>query len=162
RSIVVCLLVALATVAPARAAGATREPPDAPLTWDQVGRDAKYVFSRPAHLDRKGWAKLAWAVGVGASLYLVREQTRDFIQDHHAGFRGNPRDPARKMGSAVTPLATSLGFWIAGKARDSAYDKETATLVLENMGYAGAITGAMQVTIVSERPRDGNSVIFLA
>src|SRR5262249_32300123 len=92
RSIGGCLLGALAEVAPARAAGATREPPDAPLTWDQVGRDAKYVFSRPAHLDRKGWAKLAWAVGVGASLYLVREQTRDFIQDHHDDFSGNTLD----------------------------------------------------------------------
>jgi hypothetical protein len=147
--------------APAGQETGIREPPDAPLKWAQVGRDAEYVFGRPAHLDRRGWAKLVWAIGIGASLYLVREQTRDFIQDHSDQFQGSTLKEARKMGSAGTPLLTSLGFWIAGKARDSAYDKETATLLLENMGYAGAISGAMQVVIVSERPRDGNTVTFL-
>lgn len=156
------LALTIAPFDPARAGETTFKPPDAPLNWAQVGRDGAYVFGRPAHLDRKGWAKLAWAVGIGASLYLVREQTRDFIQDHSDQFQGDTLKEARKMGSAATPLATSLGFWIAGKARDSAYDKETATLILENMGYAGAVTGAMQLVIVSERPRDGNTVTFLA
>lgn len=148
-------------VAAAPAAAGHSKASDAPLSWGQVGRDGEYVFGRPAHLDRKGWAKLAWAVGIGASLYLVREQTRDFIQDHNDQFQGSTLKEARKMGSAGTPLATSLGFWIAGEVRDSAYDKETATLLLENMGYAGAISGLMQVVIVSERPRDGNTVTFL-
>jgi len=147
---------------PAPAASGARKSSDAPLDWAQVGRDAGYVFGRPAHLDRRGWAKLAWAVGIGASLYLVREQTRDFIQDHADQFHGGVLDAARKMGNAATPVAASLGFWIAGEARDSAYDKETATLLLENLGYAGAISGMMQLVIVSERPRDGNTVTFLA
>jgi hypothetical protein len=184
RLMVVVLALTLVPFAPARAEetravdepGAAATPPvvagtpavaidrkasDAPLSWGQVGRDGGYVFGRPAHLDRKGWAKLAWAIGIGASLYLVREQTRDFIQDHSDQFQGSALKEARRMGSAGTPLATSLGFWIAGEARDSAYDKETATLLLENMGYAGAISGLMQVVIVSERPRDGNTVTFL-
>jgi membrane-associated phospholipid phosphatase len=168
RAVVLCLVVALAAAGSAQAAdvGAAPPPdakrPDAPLTWDQVGRDALYVFGRPAHLDRRGWAKVAWAVGIGASLYLVREDVRDFIQDHHDQISGQVLDAARKMGNAATPVATSLGFWIAGAARDSGRDKETATLLLENLGYAGAITGTMQYVIATQRPRDGDGISYFS
>jgi hypothetical protein len=125
---------------PAKAGEGAFEPRDSPLTLKQVGKDAHYVFGRPAHLDRKGWAKVAWVVGIGASLY-VRGDVQTLIQDHADQFSGNVLNKARKMGNAATPVATSLGFWIAGEARDSAYDKETSTLLLENLGYAAVVSG---------------------
>jgi len=155
------LLTVTVAVLPAQAGEHLFDPPDAPLTWTQVGKDAHYVFGRPAHLDRRGWAKVAWVVGIGASLYAVREDVRTYVQDHAGQFQGGVLNTARKMGNAATPLATSLGFWIAGEARDSAYDKETSTLLLENLGYAAAVSGMMQVVLVTQRPRDGDSIEFL-
>jgi membrane-associated phospholipid phosphatase len=163
RRLVIVLLTAV--LAPGLQARAEEEkkpfvPPDAPLTWHQVGKDAEYVFGRPAHLDKRGWARVAWAVGVGASLYLVRDEVRNWVADHADQFPSSLLKEDRKMGSAATPVVTSLGFWIAGQARDSARDKETATLLLENLGYASVVTGAMQLVVVTERPREGNDISY--
>src|SRR6185436_9982132 len=91
---------------------------DAPLDWHQIGRDAKYVFGRPANLDTAGWVRLGAGVGTGAALYLVRDEARDFALEH-GGERWESRlDNARLMGRLVTPLLTAGGFYLAGAARD--------------------------------------------
>ena len=145
--------------APLVADGAAR-PPDAPLTWAQVGADARYVFGRPAHLDRRGWLRFALAIGVGASLYLVRDEAREFAQDHGSESVDRILDRARLMSRLATPLLVSGGFYLTGVAKDSAYDKETAVLVLENLGYAAGITGVAQRVVATERPRNGDGIEF--
>lgn len=133
-------------------------PPDAPLTWSSVGADARYVFTRPAHLDRRGWLRFGLAVGIGASLYLVRDEVREFSQEHESEQVDQILDRARLMSRLATPLLVSGGFYLAGAAGDSAYRKETAVLVLENLGYAAAITGVAQRVVATERPRDGDDI----
>lgn len=133
---------------------------DAPLTWSQVGRDETYLFTRPAHLDRRGWERFSWAIGIGASLYLVRHDARDFVQDHRTGTIDNVLDDARTMGKVATPFVTAGAFYLVGLGRDSAKDKETATLLLETLGSSAAIAGTGQVVVASERPRDGDAVRF--
>jgi len=135
-------------------------PSDAPLTWRQVGADARYVFTRPAHLDNRGWLRFALAIGVGASLYLVRDEAREFAQDHGSETADQILDRARLMSRTATPLLASAGFYLAGAAGDSAYRKETAVLILENLGYAAAITGVAQRVVATERPRRGDDIDF--
>jgi hypothetical protein len=132
--------------------------PDAPLHWRQVGLDARYVFGRPAHLDRAGWYRLAAVIGTGAALYTVRKDVRDAVQRNRTQSIDNFLDDARNMGKLATPVVTSLGFYLVGRLRDSPYDEETATLILENLGFAAAIAGAGQKVIATDRPDVGDRV----
>jgi hypothetical protein len=137
-----------------------RKGPEAPLEWRQVGRDARYVFGRPAHLDKAGWIKLGAVVGTGVALYAVRKDIRDWEQRQRTDSLDRFLDTARNMGKLGTPLATSLGFYLVGVARDSGYDKETSILILENLGFAGAITGTTQKVIATDRPETGDQIRF--
>jgi hypothetical protein len=145
---------------PPTAAEGTTRPSDAPLTWGQVGADARYVFGRPAHLDGRGWLRFALAIGVGVSLYAVRDEARDFAQDHGSESVDQILDRARLMSRLATPLLVSGSFYLTGVARDSAYDKETSVLVLDNLGYAAGITGVAQRVLATERPRKGDDIEF--
>jgi hypothetical protein len=142
------------------AAERTGRPSEAPLTWGQVGADARYVFGRPAHLDGRGWVRLALAIGVGVSLYAVRDEAREFAQDHGSESVDQILDRARLMSRLATPLLVSGSFYLTGVARDSAYDKETSVLVLENLGYAAGITGVAQRVVATQRPRNGDDIEF--
>lgn len=150
---------------PARAAdsdqAAPHRPADAPLEWRQVGRDARYVFGRPAHLDGAGWAKLLSVIGTGAALYLVRDDVRDAVQRNRTDARDRFLDDARTMGKLGTPVGAALGFYLVGLARHSDYDSETGLMILENLAFAGAITGSSQKVIASDRPENGDRVRFL-
>jgi len=133
-------------------------PPDAPLTWARTGADAKYVFGRPAHLDRAGWTRLAAAIGVGGALYAVRDDVRDFARDHDDQTPGQVLDGARLMGRTATPLLVAAGFYAAGAVGGSAYRKETAVVLLENLAFAAAITGVAQRVLATDRPRQGDDI----
>lgn len=158
--------------APARAAGAPvraadpdettpARPADARLEWRQIGRDARYVYGRPAHLDGAGWARLLSVVGTGAALYLVRDDVRDAVQRNRTESRDSFLDDAGTMGKLGTPFAAALGFCLAGRGRRSDYRTETGIMILETLAFAGAITGATQRVIASDRPEDGDRVRFL-
>jgi membrane-associated phospholipid phosphatase len=141
-------------------APASWQPSDAPLSWAQTLQDGKYLFTRPAHMDESGWMKLGIGVGVGAALYFVRTDVRDFADRHADRVPTGFLYDVRYMARAATPVVAATGFWLAGAARDSAYDKETATLLLENAAYASMIAGAAQKILVTDRPRDGTDVSF--
>jgi hypothetical protein len=162
------LVAAWVLLAPCIVSGAETPPPekegdegrpsDAPLEWRQVGRDARYVFGRPAHLDRAGWIKLGAVVGTTAALYLVRHDIRDWVQRNRTDSIDQFLDAARTMGKVATPVATSAGFAIVGKATDSEYDLETSTLILETLAFASAMAGVTQRVISTERPEDGDDI----
>ena len=135
---------------------------DAPLDWRQIGRDARYVFGRPAHLDRAGWVRLSAGIGAGASLYLVRDEARDFALEHGGERWDNVLDGARNMGKLATPLLAAGGFYLAGLARDADRDRETAFVLLESLAYSSAIAVTTNYVVAAERPRDGDDVDLFA
>ncbi len=145
------------------AAGSPRvvRPSEAPLEWRQVARDARYVYGRPAHLDRSGWLKLGAVIGTGAALFLARDEIRDAVQRNRSGPRDRFLDDARTMGKLGTPIAAALGFYLAGRGRRSDYDSETGLMILESLALASAITGVTQRVIASDRPEDGDRVRLL-
>lgn len=136
------------------------EPPDAPLTWAQVGRDARYFYTRPAHLDRRGWAKLASVLAVGASLYLVRDDFQDRVQSNLTDSRDQFLQNIRNMGKGATVPIVALGFYLTGKARHSGYERETAVVLLESVTYALTIQAAGSFVLATERPEEGNGIHY--
>jgi membrane-associated phospholipid phosphatase len=52
----------------------------------------------------------------------------------------------------------AAGFYVAGAAGGSAYRKETAVVVLENLAFASAITGVAQRVLATDRPREGDDI----
>ena len=161
--LLVCMMRGTMQTARADESGAAEEAgertgSDAPLKWRQVGLDARYVFGRPAHLDRAGWFKLAAVIGTGAALYTVRKDIRDAVQRNRTDSIDHFLDEARNMGKLGTPLATALGFYLVGKMRDSEYDRETSMLLLETLAFAGAVTGTAQKVVATDRPEVGDRV----
>ena len=140
----------------------TAYPSEAPLGWRQAGRDLKYVYTRPAHLDREGWKKVAWTLGAAAGMYLVRQEVAREIQAHHnqdvEDVLTTVRDAMGKVGSVG---AVSLGYLLTGAARDSDYDKETAQILAESVLYALPITGVGGRILATQRPAKGDDINFL-
>jgi hypothetical protein len=161
-----CLILALCAT-PAGAAEEARsepspshDPPDAPLTWAQVGRDARYFYTRPAHLDRAGWTKVAWTLGIGASLYLVRDEVRDWSQSNRTESRDDFLQVIRNMGKGASVPIVALGFYLTGKATHSARRRETAVVLLESVTYAMTIQIVGSFVLATERPDEGDGIYF--
>ncbi|MFQ5876966.1 MAG: hypothetical protein ACE5JH_04650 [Acidobacteriota bacterium] len=137
-------------------------PAEAPLGWRQIGRDARYVFGRPFHLDRSGWTRVGWVMGGGAALYVARQDVREFAQDHRGGF-DSVLDGARDvLGKGLTVPLVALGYYLAGRARRSGYDTETAHILLQSVTYSVVVATAGNVVLAAERPRDGDALRFFA
>ena len=134
---------------------------DAPVTLRQAGVDAHYVFGRPFRLDRSGRAKLAWSLVVGASLYTVRRSVRDAAQRNRTADLDRVLQDVREATLSGVPAA-ALGFYLAGTARDSAFDHETAMLILESLTFSYALGEAGRWAVASERPNRGESIHVFA
>jgi hypothetical protein len=142
-------------------AGGAGPPGEAPLEWAQVGRDARYVYTRPLHLDRAGWSKVAWTLGAAGAAYLVRDEVREAVQRNRTEDLDRFLGAVRTMGKGVSVGAAALGFYISGTRRDSGYQRETALLLVESLTFALPIAGVSGRVLATERPFKGDSVQFL-
>jgi hypothetical protein len=147
--------------AAAAGAGSAGRPSEAPLGWAQAGRDARYVYTRPRHLDRAGWTKVAWTLGAAGAAYLVRDEVRDAARRNRTEDLDRFLGAARTMGKGVSVGAAALGFYIAGARLDSGYHKETAQILVESVAYALPIAGVSGRVLATERPFKGDSIEFV-
>lgn len=126
----------------------------------QIGRDARYLVTRPFHLDRKGTLKL---VGVGATaglLYLSRNRIRDWAQNHRSDSGDRFLDSARTMGKgAFAPSLALIFYGLSFHTRDER-EKETAVLLLESMGYSALGVGMGRFVLATDRPNVGTEVNY--
>lgn len=167
RHLAVMLLLLLLPARSARAAVSDFAPgpdsaardPDAPISWRQVGRDVRYVFGRPRHLDGAGWARFGGALGAGAALYLVRDEAQSAVQRNRSTSTDDRLDAIRSLTLGAVPLA-ALGFCLTGLARHAPYRRETSMMLLESLAFSTSISGVGRYVVATDRPEDGDRIRF--
>jgi hypothetical protein len=131
-----------------------------PHGFGQIGLDARYLATRPFHLDRRGWTKVAATLATLGALYATRDEIRDWSQDHRRESWDRFLQKPRVMGKgAFAPSAALVAYASFFGTRDDR-EKETAVLLLESMVFTGVVTGIGRFVLATERPEVGNDVHF--
>src|SRR5437867_1058792 len=126
----------------------------------QIGLDARYLATRPLHLDRRGILKFAATAGTAGALFLLRNRIRDEAQEHRSDSRDRFLQDVRVMGKgAFAPSLASIAYG-ASFFTDDDREKETAVLLLESMAFTGAGVGLGQFALSSQRPDEGKEIRF--
>jgi hypothetical protein len=140
--------------------------PDAPAARklsEQLGRDARWLFTLPAHLGPRGRLLGLGALGSTGLLYALREDLREEVMESSSQSRSDLLDGAREvMGTGATAPAVALGALLASLVTDSRRERETALMVLESAAFSAALAGAGSFVLAAERPRDGTDVDFFS
>ena len=133
-----------------------------PYGFRQIGLDVSYLATRPFHLDRRGWMKVAATLGTAAILYADREVIRDMAQEHRTPGRDDFLQKPRIMGKAAFAPSLALISYGASFATHDDREKETAVLLLESMAFTGAAVGLGQSVLSTRRPEEGNDIRFFS
>jgi hypothetical protein len=131
-----------------------------PYGFRQIGRDARYLVTRPFHLDPKGWMKVAATFGTTAILYADRELIRDMAQERRTESGDDFFQKPRLMGKGAFAPSLALISYGASFATHDDREKETAVLLLESMAFSAVLVGVGQWVLATERPEDGNDIDF--
>ena len=131
-----------------------------PYGFRQIGLDARYLVTRPAHLERNGVLKVSLTAATTGILYLYRKEIRDWVQDHQDADRSEFLNQVRVMGKgAFAPTVALIAFGSSFVTKNPR-EKETAVLLLESMGFTALATGVGQVVLATERPEDGDDIDY--
>jgi hypothetical protein len=133
-----------------------------PYGFKQIGLDARYLITRPAHLDRDGILKVALTVGTTGILYLYREDIRRWVQDHNDPEREEFVNQVRVMGKGAFAPTLALIAYGSSFITKNPREKETAVLLLESMGFTAIATGVGQAVLATQRPEDGEEINYFA
>ena len=133
-----------------------------PYGWKQIGLDARYLVTRPAHLDRNGIIKIALTLGTTGILYVYRKDIRDWVQDHNDPEREEFVNQVRLMGKGAFAPTVALIAYGSSFITKNPREKETAVLLLESMGFTGIATGIGQAVLSTERPDVGDDINYFA
>ncbi len=136
-------------------------PATKPYGFRALGRDSRYLFTRPAKLDRKGWTRVGLTLSAAGGLFALRREIQDEVREHPSESRSRVLDGARGvMGGPGLAAGLALVSWSASFATHDDREKETAQLLLTSLGYSALVAAAGQYVLSSQRPREGNEVHF--
>ena len=133
-----------------------------PHGFRQIGLDVRYLATRPFHLDRLGWMKVAATFGTAAILYSDRELIRDMAQERRTAGRDDFLQKPRIMGKAAFAPSLALISYGASFATHDDREKETAVLLLESMVLTAAVVGLGQSVFSTQRPEEGDDVQYFS
>lgn len=133
-----------------------------PYGFRQIGLDARYLVTRPAHLERNGILKVAMTATTAGILYLYREEIRDWVGDHHDSDRAEFLDRVRVMGNSGFAPTLALIAYGSSFITKNPREKETAVLLMESAGFTALATGVGQAVLSTPRPEDGNEVNYFS
>lgn len=142
---------------PSSDTGASDEAPRSPYGWSQIGYDFHYLLRRSTELDRRDWIHLATGAGTWAGLFVLREDIRDFVQDHRSESRDRFLQDARLVSRGVVAPGLALGAYLASLGTKNDRERETAVMLLESWAYS-TVFSAGSFILASERPEDGTDV----
>ena len=134
--------------------------PEPVYGFRQIGFDAKYLFTRPFHMERKGRIKAAATAGTVLALYLVRDGIREKAQEQRNESRNKFLQGVRTMGKGAFAPSLALVSYLSSFITHNNREKETAFLLMESMVFTGVITAAGQYILATERPEDGDDIHF--
>lgn len=123
-----------------------------------MGRDARFLLTRPFRLDRSGAAKAA-AVGTATvSLYALRDEVRELARQKRGPGTDRFLHDVRSMGKAGVAPALALTFFLVSFATQQPRERETAVLLLESAGFSALVSGIGAFVLATDRPRDGDRI----
>ena len=146
---------------PPETARRARALPEKPYGPGQLRADAVYLARRPFTLERRGRTKLYATAGATLALYLMRDEIRDWVQDHRSPGRSRFLDDVRTMGKGAFAPTLALIAFGSSFATKNEREKETAVLLLESMGYSAVAAYGGSFVLASERPEEGDGIRFL-
>lgn len=135
-------------------------PSPVPYGFRQIGKDIRFLVTRPAHLDETDELHLFQTGFATAGLYLLRDDVREYAQEHQSPGTEQLLKNVRTMGKGAFAPSLALVFWLSSYGTGNPREKETSVLLLESVvfSYLGSAIGSF--VIASERPEDGTSVRF--
>jgi hypothetical protein len=141
---------------------ADEEQPLKPYGLRRLGYDSRYLLSRPFNLDRADRKRFGVTLAVAASLFLLREEIQEVVQENRSPSRSDLLDDVRVMGHGRFAPALALSFYLSSFLTDDGREKETAQMLLESMAFSAAGAALGSYVLASERPEEGDSVHFFS
>jgi hypothetical protein len=133
-----------------------------PYGWRRLGHDSRYLLTRPFKLDRDDRKRLGITLALTASLFVLRDEIREVVQESRSPSRSELLDDVRFMGHGRFAPALALGLYLSSFATDDDREKESAQMLLESMAFSAAGAALGSYVLASERPEEGDSVNFFS
>jgi hypothetical protein len=130
--------------------------------WKLLKYDMKHVFkgigysySRPFHWQGNDWSKLGYtALGTGM-LYLIDDQTSEFIQRQQEGVPKGIRDYGSTIGSPTYNYMFTGGVYLTGLLAKSEKIRRTGVLMIASASAAGLLQQITKSVVGRARPMSG-------
>jgi membrane-associated phospholipid phosphatase len=114
--------------------------------------DAGTIFTAPLHFSKEDWMLTSAIVGGTALLFTIDGSARSLAQRNQSSFGDNIFNVGGEYGRPIYGVVLSGGLYLGGLAFDKKDVRLTGIMVLESLGFAGAITTVLKSVAGRSRP----------